>query len=100
MSAIAAIAAATELGLRVPDDLSVVGFDNIPESALCTPPLTTVNQPIRQMGEQSIQLLLAADPGADPRGDPHHPRHQPRHPPVSATALTPPGRTDGPPRDH
>jgi LacI family transcriptional regulator len=35
-----------------------VGFDNIPESALCTPPLTTVNQPIRQMGERSIQLLL------------------------------------------
>ena len=58
MSAIAAIEAATGLGLRVPDDLSVVGFDNIPESALCTPPLTTVNQPIRQMGERSIQLLL------------------------------------------
>lgn len=36
----------------------MVGFDNIPESALCTPPLSTVNQPIRQMGEQSIQLLL------------------------------------------
>jgi LacI family transcriptional regulator len=36
----------------------VVGFDNIPESALCSPPLTTVNQPIRQMGERAIQLLL------------------------------------------
>ncbi len=58
MSAIATIEAATELGLRVPADLSVVGFDNIPESALCTPPLTTINQPIRRMGEQSIQLLL------------------------------------------
>jgi LacI family transcriptional regulator len=58
MSAIATIEAATELGLRVPGDLSVVGFDNIPESALCTPPLTTINQPIRKMGEQSIQLLL------------------------------------------
>jgi LacI family transcriptional regulator len=57
-SAIATIEAATELGLRVPGDLSVVGFDNIPESALCTPPLTTINQPIRQMGQQSIQLLL------------------------------------------
>jgi LacI family transcriptional regulator len=58
MSAIATIEAAAGLGLRVPADLSVVGFDNIPESALCSPPLTTVNQPIRQMGEKSIQLLL------------------------------------------
>ena len=58
VSAIAAIQAAVGLGLRVPGDLSVVGFDNIPESALCSPPLTTVNQPIRQMGERSIQLLL------------------------------------------
>jgi LacI family transcriptional regulator, galactose operon repressor len=58
VSAIAAIQAAVGLGLRVPSDLSVVGFDNIPESALCAPPLTTVNQPIRQMGERSIQLLL------------------------------------------
>lgn len=58
VSAIAAIHAAVGLGLRVPADLSVVGFDNIPESALCAPPLTTVNQPIRQMGERSIQLLL------------------------------------------
>jgi LacI family transcriptional regulator len=58
VSAIAVIEAAAGLGLRVPEDLSVVGFDNIPESALCSPPLTTVNQPIRQMGERSIQLLL------------------------------------------
>ena len=66
VSAIAAIAAATDLGLRVPEDLSVVGFDNIPESALCTPPLTTVNQPIRQMGEQSIHLLLQLIRGQTP----------------------------------
>jgi LacI family transcriptional regulator len=37
----------------------VVGFDNIPESALCAPPLTTVEQPIRKMGERSIELLLS-----------------------------------------
>jgi LacI family transcriptional regulator len=59
MSAIATIEVATELGRRVPADLSVVGFDNIPESALCAPPLTTVEQPIRKMGERSIELLLA-----------------------------------------
>ena len=67
MSAIATIEAAAELGLRVPADLSVVGFDNIPESALCSPPLTTVNQPIRQMGERSIQLLLQLIRGRPPR---------------------------------
>ena len=59
MSAIATIEVATELGLHVPADLSVVGFDNIPESALCAPPLTTVEQPIRKMGERSIELLLS-----------------------------------------
>ena len=59
MSAIATIEVATELGLRVPTDLSVVGFDNIPESTLCAPPLTTVEQPIRKMGERSIELLLS-----------------------------------------
>ena len=34
----------------MPGDLSVIGFDNIPESALSTPPLTTIDQPIQQMG--------------------------------------------------
>jgi LacI family transcriptional regulator len=58
VSAIATIEVATDLGLRVPADLSVVGFDNIPESALCAPPLTTVEQPIREMGQRSIELLI------------------------------------------
>jgi LacI family transcriptional regulator len=67
MSAIATIEVATELGLRVPADLSVVGFDNIPESALCAPPLTTVEQPIRKMGERSIELLLSLIRGERPQ---------------------------------
>jgi LacI family transcriptional regulator len=67
MSAIAAIEVATELGLHVPADLSVVGFDNIPESALCAPPLTTVEQPIRKMGERSIELLLSLIRGERPQ---------------------------------
>jgi LacI family transcriptional regulator len=58
LSAITAMEVATELGLRVPDDLSVVGFDNIPESALAIPPLTTVEQPIRQMGQRAMELLV------------------------------------------
>ncbi|MGW3958838.1 LacI family DNA-binding transcriptional regulator [Amycolatopsis sp. NPDC005003] len=59
ISAIATVGAARELGLAVPDDLSVVGFDNVPESALCSPPLTTVDQPIREMGHRAIRMLIA-----------------------------------------
>ena len=42
----------------VPEDLSVIGFDNVPESALCEPPLTTIEQPIQQMGFDAIQILI------------------------------------------
>jgi LacI family transcriptional regulator len=45
-------------GLRIPDDISVVGFDNIPQSALVYPPLTTVQQPLEQMGRVASQMLL------------------------------------------
>lgn len=58
LTAIATIESAAELGLRVPADLSVVGFDNVPESALCTPPLTTVEQPIREMGRRAVEMLI------------------------------------------
>ncbi|WP_238007447.1 LacI family DNA-binding transcriptional regulator [Dactylosporangium sp. AC04546] len=58
ISAIAAMEVATGMGLRVPEDLSVVGFDNVPESALTTPALTTVEQPIHEMGHRAIDLLI------------------------------------------
>lgn len=45
-------------GLRVPDDISVVGFDNIPQSAMVYPPLTTVQQPLEQMGRVAAQMLI------------------------------------------
>jgi LacI family transcriptional regulator len=44
--------------LHVPDDISVVGFDNIPQSAVVYPPLTTVHQPLEQMGQVATQVLL------------------------------------------
>ncbi len=58
LSAIRIVEIAHELGLRVPEDLSVVGFDNIPESASCTPPLTTIAQPLQQMGADAVRLLI------------------------------------------
>jgi DNA-binding LacI/PurR family transcriptional regulator len=56
--AIGAMRAARELGLRVPGDLSVVGFDDVDLAAHVDPPLTTVHQPIRQKGADAVRLLL------------------------------------------
>jgi DNA-binding LacI/PurR family transcriptional regulator len=65
---------AVEAGLRVPDDLSVIGFDGVPSAAFTEPPLTTVTQPIEEKGEMTARALLAAlDPengGATPPGEP------------------------------
>jgi DNA-binding LacI/PurR family transcriptional regulator len=48
-------------GLRIPDDLSVVGFDDIAFSELTTPPLTTVRQPMARMATEAVRLLLDSD---------------------------------------
>jgi LacI family transcriptional regulator len=58
LSAIRVMEIARELGLRVPEDLSVVGFDNVPEAANAVPALTTVAQPLHQMGAEAVRLLL------------------------------------------
>lgn len=57
--AIGAYRALAEAGLRVPDDISVIGFDNIEASAFTTPPLTTVHQPFTELGHEAFSLLLA-----------------------------------------
>jgi LacI family repressor for deo operon, udp, cdd, tsx, nupC, and nupG len=56
--AIGVIQAAKRLGRRVPDDLSVVGFDDIQFARYTDPPLTTVAQPMREIGEGTVRLLL------------------------------------------
>ncbi len=56
--AIGVMRAAQEAGLRVPEDLAVVGFDGIPLTSSLNPPLTTIVQPMNQMGARSVQLLL------------------------------------------
>jgi LacI family transcriptional regulator len=58
LSAIQTLHVARSLGLSVPDDLSVIGFDNIPESALMAPPLTTIDQSIQEMGRRAVELLI------------------------------------------
>ncbi|MFY1699827.1 MULTISPECIES: LacI family DNA-binding transcriptional regulator [unclassified Solwaraspora] len=58
LSAISTLNVAREMGLSVPDDLSVIGFDNIPESALVNPPLTTITQPLQRMGAEALRLLV------------------------------------------
>lgn len=58
-SAIGVLDIAHELGLDVPSQLSIVGFDDIPDSTQSTPPLTTVRQPIQQMGASAVRLLLS-----------------------------------------
>jgi DNA-binding LacI/PurR family transcriptional regulator len=58
ISAIGAIRALRERGLRVPQDVSVMGFDDIPGAAFHTPTLTTVRQPLERMGEVAAQTLL------------------------------------------
>jgi LacI family transcriptional regulator len=58
ISAIGAIRALREQGLRVPQDVSVLGFDDIPGAAFYTPSLTTVRQPLNRMGEVAAQSLL------------------------------------------
>lgn len=63
---LAVLDVARELGITVPGELSVVGFDNIPESALCDPPLTTVQQPIREMGREAVALLIEIIEGREP----------------------------------
>ena len=56
--ALGALSLAKRRGLKVPDDLSIVGFDNISLSEFCDPPLTTVAQPRFDIGREAMLLLL------------------------------------------
>ena len=47
-----------ERGWKVPQDVVVVGFDNLPQAAFCHPPLTTMHQPLLEMGRQAVDLLV------------------------------------------
>jgi LacI family transcriptional regulator len=94
IAAIGAIKALRESGRRVPEDVSVVGFDDVQSAAYQTPALTTVRQPLRQMGELAASTLLSriAARGAA-RGK--HPKVMIVEPElmVRETTAPPPGRS-------
>ena len=56
--AIGACRALTEAGLTVPNDMSIIGFDDIEAAAFATPPLTTIRQPLADLASQAVTLLL------------------------------------------
>ena len=64
LQALGVIAAGSAAGLSVPDDLSVVGYDDIALSRWMSPQLTTVHQPLRRMGEEAARLALRLASGA------------------------------------
>ncbi|MEO1104106.1 MAG: substrate-binding domain-containing protein, partial [Pseudomonadota bacterium] len=65
MSDMMAMIAVTELkarGLKVPQDVSVIGFDGVPEAAYVDPPLTTIAQPAEEKGKAAVEMLLGTRP--------------------------------------
>jgi LacI family transcriptional regulator len=68
LMAAGALRAASELGVRVPDDLAVVGFDDIEVAGLIQPALTTVRQEMNQIGQAAAEALgkMIDDPGTEP----------------------------------
>lgn len=56
--AMAAMDAVRERGMRIPEDISIIGFDDIPQASLIRPSLTTIRQPLEQMGRIAAQMLF------------------------------------------
>ncbi|WP_328778266.1 LacI family DNA-binding transcriptional regulator [Streptomyces canus] len=96
--AIGLIRALTEAGRRVPEDVSVVGFDDIPVAAYVSPPLTTVRQPFDAVAQEGLKRLVHAieNPNADPLAT--------SDPPIDliirASTAPPPNRTTPVPGRH
>jgi len=63
LQALGVLEAARGLGMRVPQDLSIVGYDDIPMAKWVSPRLTTVHQPLRRMGEEATRLVLRMSAG-------------------------------------
>jgi LacI family transcriptional regulator len=94
-SAYGAMLAMSRRGVRVPEDVSIVGYDDLQHSSYCVPPLTTVRQPLRELGREAAHALVALMEGRRPAGSPLPPlrlviRESTRAVPVAIGELTPP----------
>ena len=70
LQAYGAMRAAAETGVRIPDDVSLVGYDDLQFSALANPPLTTVSQPVKDLATAAAELLLRRMRGEDAESPP------------------------------
>ncbi|MEZ4607147.1 MAG: substrate-binding domain-containing protein [Deinococcales bacterium] len=59
LSAFGAMEAIRERGLNIPEDISLIGFDDIPQASISYPKLSTVRQPLKEMGKLAVEMLLA-----------------------------------------
>lgn len=87
-----AIAAAQQRGLRVPEDIAVVGFDDNPSSAHMEPALTTVRQPFYEMGRRACEILLTLVDTPRPVNGPAHNGRMPSMSGVPASIFDEPIR--------
>ncbi|MBY3554179.1 LacI family transcriptional regulator [Modestobacter lapidis] len=81
-------------GLTVPGDLSIVGFDDVPEAAYYTPPLTTVRQDFAELGRRGVELVLARLGGGDHQAEPVEPQLVVRS--TTGPPPSPKGRREAP----
>jgi LacI family transcriptional regulator len=64
--AIGAMHAIRSRGLRVPDEIALIGYDDLPLAAYATPPLASVHQPVGEMGAHAVRLLIEQIRGQGP----------------------------------
>ncbi len=69
-TAAGALSAAHARGLSIPGDLSITGFDDAPVAGIVWPPLTTVRQPVKELGQRAVELLVARLTGANTAPEP------------------------------
>ena len=70
--AVGAISCAYKKGVNVPGDLSIIGYDDTQDAEMAIPPLTTVHQPIYEMGERAVTMLLNTEEAVENIIMPHH----------------------------
>ena len=83
VQALGAISSITEKGLSVPNDISIIGYDNIHSSRFYAPPLTTIHQSKSRLGRAALDLLLERIQNSEKASEPHtlefHPELVVRH---------------------